>query len=188
MRTIGAALLVILIFAVLAFLSPQYLFYADVPQKSDAIVLFLGNEFKERKSETIKLMEEGYASYFVIPAYGRIVETQNHEAASKRAVASRPSRYPSAYEDTHVEIIEAKRLMDSKGLKSAIFVSSPYHMRRIKIIADSVFPKETYQTLFVPTRFEKKGSGLWFRNEQETKKVLSEYSKIAWFMIYSRVM
>lgn len=188
MRTIGAALFVILIFAVLVVFAPHYLFYADLPQRSDAIVLFLGNEFKERRSETLKLMEEGYASYFIIPAYGRIVEAVNHEAASKKAIASRPNKYPGAYEDTHVEIIEAKRLMDSKGLKSAILVSSPHHMRRIKIIAKRVFPQEAYRMAFVPTRFEKKNEGIWFLNEQETKKVLSEYGKIAWFLVYSMVM
>ncbi len=184
MKTLAAALFIIMIFAGLVVYAPNYLFYADVPQKSDAIVLFLGNEFRERKGEALKLIEEGYASYLVIPAYGRIVESSNHGAASKGAIASRPPRYPSAYEDTHVEIIEAKRLIDDKGLKSVIFVSSPHHMRRIKIITGNVFPKGTYRTVFVPTRFEMKNNGLWFLNGQEVKKVMSEYGKIAWFFLY----
>ena len=64
------------------------------------------------------------------------------------------SSYPSFYEDTHIEIIEAQKRMSDYGLKSAIFVSSPHHMRRIKLIAEKVFKSNNYNFYYVPTRYE----------------------------------
>lgn len=186
MKALGAAIIVVLIFAGFVLYAPNYLFYADTPRKSDAVVLFLGNEFKERRSEAVKLVQEGYVNFFIIPAYGRLVEAQKHPEASKRVAPFRSIHYPSYYEDTHIEIIETKKLMDKKGLRSAIFVSSPYHMRRIKTITDRVFPKDSYTVVFVPTRFEKVTNGFWFLNESDLKKVASEYGKIAWFFIYQQ--
>jgi len=184
MKTLAAALAVILAFAGLVVYAPHYLFYADAPRRADAVVLFLGNEYRERRAEAVKLMAEGYAGYLVIPAYGRVAEAGKHGEASRNVVPSRPSHYPVVYEDTHIEIIEAKRLMDGRGLTSAIFVSSPYHMRRIKLISDRVFTGGTYITTFVPTRFEKRKEGLWFLHESEIKKVTSEYGKILWYFMY----
>jgi len=122
MKTLAAALAVILAFAGLVVYAPHYLFYADAPRRADAVVLFLGNEYRERRAEAVKLMAEGYAGYLVIPAYGRVAEAGKHGEASRNVVPSRPSHYPVVYEDTHIEIIEAKRLMDGRGLTSAIFV------------------------------------------------------------------
>ena len=184
MRTFAAAVVVILAFAGLVVYAPSYLFYADPPRKSDAVVLFLGNEYKERRAEAVKLMAEGYAAHLVIPAYGRVAEAGKHGEASRNVVPSRPSHYPVVYEDTHIEVIEAKMLMDRNGLTSAIFVSSPHHMRRIKLITDRVFTGGAYQTTFVPTRFEKRKEGFWFLHESEIKKVTSEYGKILWFFLY----
>ena len=82
-------------------------------------------------------------------------------------------------QNTHLEILEAKRLMKERGLKSAIFVSSPYHMRRIKIIAGSVFGEDgEYALAFVPTGFEKLPAGLSGLCKYAYQSVIQEYLKI----------
>ena len=79
--------------------------------------------------------------------------------------------------------------MEGLGFTSAIFVSSPYHMRRINIIAKSVFldPKNTptFKLYFVPTRYETPHLNFWLLNIHDLRFVLMEYSKIFWFFIYS---
>ncbi|MHB8110852.1 MAG: YdcF family protein [Syntrophorhabdaceae bacterium] len=184
MKLFTAAIGVIIIIAVLMYYAPNYLLYAEHPEKADAIVLFLGNEYKERRAEANRLLAEGYAAYLLIPAYGKLAKTPHHVKAYRNGVPVRPSGYPVVYEDTHVEILEAKRLMDKNGLKSALFVSSPHHMRRIKLIADRVFTEEAYHNTYVPTRFEKQNPGAWFLRQSDVKKVTSEYGKIAWFFLY----
>ena len=77
-----------------------------------------------------------------------------------------------------------KAMMDELGFKSANFVSSPYHMRRVKLIADRVFAGGNYNLSFVPSRYEETHKNLWWLNKYDLKWVLSEYSKIIWFLLY----
>ena len=183
MKVFAAAIAVLVVCAVLFVRAPTYLVCSDRPQKADAVVLFLGNEYRDRKAEAIRLIRDGYAEYLLVPAYGKLARVPDFERSWRNGSPSRPSHYPVVYEDTHIEVLEAKRLMDKEGLTSAIFVSSPYHMRRIRLIADRVFPAN-YRILFVPTRFEKPINSLWFLEESNIRRIIGEYGKIAWFFIY----
>jgi uncharacterized SAM-binding protein YcdF (DUF218 family) len=91
---------------------------------------------------------------------------------------------PDFYEDTHLEIIDAQKVMSDYGLNSAIFISSPYHMRRIKLIATKVFDLNKGGFYFVPTRYEKVPVNYWELSSADWKKVRREYGKILWFYIY----
>ena len=91
---------------------------------------------------------------------------------------------PDFYEDTHLEIIDAQKVMSDYGLNSAIFISSPYHMRRIKLIAAKAFDLNKGGFYFVPTRYEKVPVNYWELSSADWKKVRREYGKILWFYIY----
>ncbi len=184
MKAFAAAIAVLIVLALLFVRAPVYLVYSEKPQKAEAVILFLGNEYKERRAEAVRLIRDGYADYLLIPAYGRLVKAPGLDRSSRNGIPSRPAHYPVVYEDTHIEVLEAKKLMDRNGLTSAIFVSSPYHMRRIRLIAGRVFTGGDYRMTFVPTRFEKQVESLWFFNGPAIRKVVGEYSKIAWFFLY----
>ncbi|HUH65868.1 MAG TPA: hypothetical protein VLZ07_05495, partial [Syntrophales bacterium] len=139
--------------------APRYLAYADMPVRSDAVVLFVGPDNKARQEDANRLMGEGFARYLFIPALGKVIDTQAGIAAAdtKRANPKviisglKPKPY---FENTHVEVLEAKRMMEKHNLTSAIFVSSPVHMRRIKIITDKIFQGYSLKVIFVPVRGE----------------------------------
>jgi uncharacterized SAM-binding protein YcdF (DUF218 family) len=166
---------------------PRYLTYADKPLRSDALVLFVGLDNKARQEDANRLMSEGYARYLFIPAYGRITEAASlaSPAGAKKANPEliisglKPRRY---FENTHVEVLEAKRMLEQYGLKSAIFVSSPDHMRRIKIIAERIFPEEAVRIVFVPIRVEPAHQDPMLSDYRRMGK---EYVKIIWFLMYS---
>jgi hypothetical protein len=93
-------------------------------------------------------------------------------------------------------------MLESLDCRSAILVSSPYHMRRIRIIAAHVFksvqspPLKTPDSSLpsregqregeeqeersgftlhtVPSRYETSGNGIWFFNKNERYFVLTE--------------
>ncbi|MGZ6208316.1 MAG: YdcF family protein [Syntrophales bacterium] len=175
------------IFFVALYYGPRYLTYADKPLRSDAVVLFLGPDNKARQEDASRLMSEGYARYLFIPAYGRITEAESVSSpagtrkANPKLIISglKPRPY---FENTHVEVLEARRMMEQYGLKSAIFVSSPEHMRRIKIIAEKIFYKEPVQIVFVPIRVEPAHQDLTLADYRRMGK---EYVKIIWFLMYS---
>ena len=178
--------------------APHYLLYADAPVKSDAIVLFVGQDNRARQEEANLLITQGYARYFLIPAYGKIQDILGHDPISPEIGIVSPDvlKTKSYFESTHVEVLEAKRMMERLGISSAILVSSPYHMRRIRIIADYVFTPGSFPPFVkegqggfklytVPTRHETSGETFWLFNNHERKFVLTEYMKIGWFLLYS---
>lgn len=183
-------ILFVMTVAGIVLLSPQYLLYSTSYEKADAIIILLGPDFKARKKEANELMSKGMADYLIIPAYHKIYEIddkkqnllpyfKSHESDNRRVIS-----YPGFYEDTHIEIIEAQRVMSDYGLKSAIFVSSPHHMRRIKIIAGRVFKSDNYIFYFVATRYENIPFKFWELSSSDWRKIRREYSKILWFIMY----
>jgi len=188
--TCFSILLVLAICFVMLYYGPPYLTYADKPLRSDAVVLFVGPDNKARQEDANRLMHEGYARYLFIPAYGRIMEasslstTTGTKKANPKLIITglKPRPY---FENTHVEVLEAKRMMEQYGLKSAIFVSSPVHMRRIKIITDKIFHEEPVKIVFVPIRVEPAPQDFFDLTLSDYKRMGKEYVKIIWFLMYS---
>ncbi|KAF0219927.1 MAG: hypothetical protein FD174_1651 [Geobacteraceae bacterium] len=175
--------------------SPHYLTCSDVPQKSDAVVLFIGPESEARLNEARELIRAGYARYLVIPAYGETLQITTNgmrEVASKKLLLKsetlttrKAAYYKKYYEDTHVEALEAKRMMDEHGLRSAILVSSPYHMRRIKLIGSRVFGRSLYSLTLAPTRFQASYTVADWLNKERRETIFSEYLKMGWYLFYA---
>jgi hypothetical protein len=172
--------------------SPRFLLYSSEYKKAKAIILLLGPDFKARQKEAYRLINDGMADYLIIPAYHKICRIYDKGTMkylspnlySFKSGQKNIASSPNFYEDTHLEIIEAQKVMSIYGLKSAILVSSPYHMRRIKIIAMKVFDTNKGDFYFVPTRYEKVPANCWELSLADWKKVRNEYGKILWFFLY----
>jgi hypothetical protein len=172
--------------------SPRFLLYSSEYKKAKAIILLLGPDFKARQKEANKLINDGMADYLIIPAYHKtyriydkgMMKYLSSNLYSFKSGQKNITSSPSFYEDTHLEIIDAQKIMSDYGLNSAIFISSPYHMRRIKIIAMRVFDANKYDFYFVPTRYEKAPADCRELSLADWKKVRNEYGKILWFFLY----
>ncbi len=180
-------LVAVLLAGAVLYCAPRFLVCADQPVKSDAIVLFLGGRHMVREKEAARLMNQGLSRYLIIPAFHRVIARgyppQPAPVGWINSGVSKP--LPCYYEATHVEAIYAKQIMNRLGLKSAIMVSSPYHMRRIKMISRSVFGEEARTYKYVPTPFENDPAEFWKMDLSNWKFVLEELIKICWFGIYS---
>jgi hypothetical protein len=189
-------MLISLLLAVLASLviyAPTYLTYADHPVRSDVVILFIGPDYPSRMKEARRLIQEGYADQLFVPANGKKYRALRQEAlVTLEPVPGdigkkvwKQSKSPSRFqEETHWEAIKAKAMMDESGLKSAILVSSPYHMRRIKLIAGIIMNSSRYDLCYVPTRYESAGNGWWWISKFDLKWITSEYAKMIWFLSY----
>jgi DUF218 domain len=185
-------ILILMILGGFILYSPRFLLYSSQYKKANAIILFLGPDFKARQKEAYRLINDGMTDYLIIPAYHkayRIYDKGPIKYLSSNLYSSESDQKnitspPSFYEDTHLEIIEAQKVMSSYGLNSAIFVSSPYHMRRIKLIVMKIFDTNKGDFYFVPTSYEKAPANYWELSFADWKKVRKEYGKILWFFLY----
>jgi len=185
-------ILIILSLSGLILSAPYYLLYSSPYKKADAIVVLLGPDFNARQKEAYDLINERMADYLIIPAYNKtyrvfdkgVIEYLPDNFPQLKTMKKNVDAPPYFYEDTHWEIIKAKKVMSHYGLRSAIFVSSPYHMRRIKIIVIRVFENNDYEFYFIPTHYEQTPAVFWELSSADWKKVAREYGKILWFYIY----
>ncbi len=174
-----------LLTGIAAYHAPRFLVYADRPIKSDAVVLFLGGDFTARKKEAARLLYENYGKFLIIPSYRKVISLEKIPFFSAGRGPGEFKAYPRFYEKTHVELLYAKNMMDTMGLRSAIMVSSPYHMMRIRIIAGRVFGKQSNFFSYTPTPFENDPIRLRDMDRTDWMFVISEYIKICWFQLYS---
>ena len=222
MERMRKGLFSILAFLILTSLlySPQFLAYGDYARKADAVILFLGRDDGAREKEAMALLKNDFADYLLIPArleafryrggdLQRIllrssqrirhsdINTQgfvllNPERYQKTFIRLPSGGYRGRWENTHVEVFRARRMMEDFGMRSALMVSSPIHMRRIKVISSQLFnlphdrlTGESFLLSFVSTRYERCPGFLWFLTPSDLQAVSLEYAKIAWFEIYN---
>lgn len=186
-------LILVMVMVVLAagmFYAPQYLAYSTNYTKVDAIIILLGPDSSARLRHARDLIKKGMADYLIIPAYNKTYHVDQgtikllpNKTDKKNINGENNPVVPQYYEDTHLELIEAKKTMKMYGQKSAIFVSSPYHMRRIQLMVNKEFDYH-YESYFSPTPYDPAPLNVWELKASDWKKVRREYTKILWFIIY----
>jgi len=190
-KRIGMMLLVMIVLAAGVFYAPRFLAYSTGCARADAVVVLLGPVFHDRDRYARDLMNRGMADTLLIPAYQKIFTVDRGKLRPAfvrkdpdRLNANQGDEASPYYEDTHLELIEAKRIMRQTGQTTAIFVSSPYHMRRIRIMVGKLFGSSEGHC-FLPTPYQKAPVNAWELKASDWKKVGREYVKIAWFLVYS---
>ena len=179
---------ILLLFSVIYL--PEYLVYSDKLTNADSIIVFEGSPIESRVKEAKRLFLEGYSKKIIIPSNGLIIE--NIDRMSLRKVRRHKKEgyiiigkdKPDFYENTHIEMLNVKKNIETYNFKSLIFVSSPFHMRRLKIISGKVLADNKLKIIFVPSRFEKAYTNEWFSHWNKIQWVVSEYVKIGWFLLY----
>lgn len=193
-RTFKKSLLIfMMVWVVLAaglFYAPRFLAYSTRCARADAVIILLGPIFSDRERHARDLVEQGMADFLLIPAHNK---TYTVDRGTIKQIPGKTEKNsinenldlaaPSYYEDTHLELIKAKKTMKMYGQKSAIFVSAPYHMRRIRMMVDKEFGSLSGY-YFSPTPYEAAPLNAWELKASDWKKVWREYVKILWFMIY----
>lgn len=201
-------LAIIPIIGFMLILASHYLLYSDAPQKSDIIILFPDPALDAIRREARQLIGDGYSKYLCIPTSFSLYQVDQNKTGFtavlnpkvKPGIGRSLRRFedkismdyflkikeecgvPGYFENTHVEMLLAKKIMDACLFKSAIFVSSPFHMRRIKMIAGRVFDS-SYDIKLAPSRFEKK-FGIPELSLESLQHVFMEFPKIIWFLCY----
>lgn len=193
--TILAVAFVLGVVLSLSYKAPYYLMYREEPRKADCIIPLLGNEYLERKKEAYQLIAEGFSSVLLIPPRYRLVKVTDRQEKMDLQVKEELSELSIRaykvnpqyrwYENTHIELIMAREYMLAYGFDSAIIVSSPYHMRRVKLLASNVFPRNEYDITCVPDRYESMYNP-WWADRKGIMWISREYTKIAWFLFYHR--
>lgn len=190
-RSLAALLLIIM----LVWNIPRFLIYSESPEPSDAIVYFLGSPYKDREDQVRRLVDEKIADTILVPARGLAIQSSDLPESGSIArlhgekvipppVRKQRSRLQRR-EGTHLEVIAARAMMERMAISSAVFVSSPYHMRRIKLMTWWEFRNSNCRIRFVAAEDDAVTPARWLFNEDDRQWVKNECLKILWFLVYA---
>lgn len=175
----------------------KYLIVQDKLGHADVIVVLSGNGSRYRYAA--KLFKEGYAKYVLLnyneeDTYNVIgVKFDPQEMIKDFAVSNgipaerilTEGRCTSTYED----ILYAKENILKNQFKSAIIVSNNFHMRRVYLTFQKIFKEGKIKAIFIPVPMEISGinPNIWWTNEDDFLKVITEYIKLSFYYFKYRI-
>ncbi|MBN2453528.1 MAG: YdcF family protein [Candidatus Omnitrophica bacterium] len=148
-RTMMKSLIAALAFYLLVFYTPivwvlaQPLIVSDPPKKVDAIVVLgggigesgkVGQGYEERAEYAVELYKKGYASYIIFSSgYIHILEETlvMKALALSLGVPENAIVLENRVSNTHDSVLFTREILDKKGWKKIILLTSPYHMLRV---------------------------------------------------------
>ena len=170
----------------------NYLIYSRIPNKPvDCIVLLYGPEFDLRCQKAVSVAQARLTDLIYFPLTNS-VKTVGPEGIPLKSYGDTTINVPYSklieqerlnhLENTHLELLVAKSFVRNKEVHSIAIISSPYHMRRVKLMADRLFNPEVERYYLSPNNYS---SNLgWIFNLSELKWIFKETFKIAWFLFY----
>jgi len=192
------AAILVAAFIYLVLLEPiaRFLIINDPPKPGESLVVLGGGLGVQRVIHAVKLYEKGIAPIIILTGQemefdGRKIRFKDIKLTEPRLAGMLAKMYgvpedflffeersQSTYEDAKY----VKEDLLKMGLRSAIIVSDPFHMRRVSMIFRKVF-KDTHVSLtFSPADDgEFLLGGLW--SPGEIKYILTEYTKIVYYII-----
>ncbi len=154
-------------------LGEHLIFQQPTPQQADVIVI-LGNwdDTIVRVRAGADLYKAGVAKAIFVP---RMEQMGGAEEIKKMGIniPENPQEVTSTWDEAQ----EVGNLIDHRGYKSVILVTSKYHSRRAYLIfKDALKGKAT--VISAPSPYDTSDPDLWWKREKDAKKVFMEYQKL----------
>jgi uncharacterized SAM-binding protein YcdF (DUF218 family) len=171
----------------------EQLVIKDLPQKSDAIVVFSGDgevsyqnlSYQKRALDAVGLFNKGYADKIFLSS-GRkqtiddveIIKLYLTSKGVPKASINILSKYPNS---TYQNVKMVKESLDKYNVNSILFLTSPFHSRRSLLLWKENAPEIN---LVIPDlRVSSSKDAQWGVELNEIKVILYEYAAILhnWF-------
>ena len=159
---------------------------------ADAVVVLAGSykEDKERIAEGADLIRQGKGNVLILPLRHPAIDwpwvvqyfdlrrdLPEHQVHIGR---STPKDEPiiEKFGGTYVEAHKTVEILQKLALKSAIIVSSAYHMRRAQMAFDRYRSATRIDFYYHPVETGLEDDRLWWLNAKYVTKILKEYQKV----------
>ncbi len=159
-------------------------------ERSDAIIVISGDEGLARYREGIRLYRAGWASVLIFSGAAQDHYESNAEVMRKMAIEEGvpPAAILTDHfgGDTYGNAVHTRTLMEQHGLKSAILVTSPYHLHRAALTFRGVYNGSGIRVIgrSAPDGEWRKQS--WWLRDDTRELTLRELEKLAYVTLTGR--
>lgn len=155
----------------------RFLPLSEAPKQADVIIVLSGGG--GRVEQAVELFKEGIAPYMLLSAVSENAGPSGdmHQTALALGIPEEAILTEDAAQSTYQNAQFTLPIMKQHGFKSAIVVSSDFHMRRVKFIFDHVYKKSGIELTYIGSDSGYHAKTWWSdRNSRET--TFNEYTKM----------
>lgn len=160
----------------------RFLVVTDKPAPADVLVVPSGDR-GERLEYAVRLHREGLADRLLLsggPIYADLTEA---DLLRRHALTLGVPEYKIIMEpraaNTYQNALYTREKMEYYGLDSAIVVSSPYHMRRVRALFDEVYKGSDIRLVYLPVKDSWFDPERWWESAAGRRLVAGEYLRLA---------
>ncbi|WP_165613546.1 YdcF family protein [Desulfotruncus arcticus] len=143
------------------------------------VLVTLGGDL-DRELYAAELYRQGLAPKIIMSGCGSSA-AKMAKKATKAGVRARDIILEEHAVSTYENAIYSKGIMLAQNFKSAIIVSSPYHMRRTKLVFERVFKNTGVKLLYSPTNNSDFNVDGQCSSERDKEIVRREYIKLIYY-------
>jgi len=148
------------------------------PEKVDVLIALGGGSERERYAA--ELYRLGFAPGIIMSGCGKAARHMAKEAI-RLGVKEQDIIIEEKSRSTYENALYSRDILSAQNFKSAIVVTSPYHMRRTKLVFERVFKNTGVKLLYCSTRDSGFNADGWCRSEKDRQVVRREYIKLIYY-------
>ena len=149
----------------------RWLVPAEPPRQADVVIVLSGDP--ARTVMGINLYRLGYAPYLLFTSGDSSMEAE----AVSNGVPSRAIILEKRADSTYENALYSKTLVEQHGFRSALVVSSDYHMLRSRLTFLKVYKNTGIALTFSSISDPRFNAGCWWTNGRNIRHVLREISR-----------
>jgi len=185
-RGLRALLLLLIMAAAALFYAGRFLVYDENPRKADVIIVLAGDK-GTRTEKGVELYQEGYAPYLIMSGgeiyHGLIIGDLMKEHATELGVPPEAVISEPEASSTYENAVFTRNILEEQGFKTALVVSSNYHMRRVKYVFDKEFKNTGIALTYVAAADPNFDPAHWWENNESCLYVFNEYIKFVGYIL-----
>lgn len=179
----------------------KYLIKSDIPQKSDAVIVLMGNIpdrvletydlFRTGHTKQIIIVEENMGSDVILEERGIHLISNTQQCRSILVKLGIPSNniicIPGNARSTQEEALLTRAYLQTRPeISSLTIVTSSIHSRRANIIFKNAFRKKelSVRVYSCPSKYSVFNEKEWWKKKNDTQSILLEYIKILNFLVF----
>lgn len=159
-----------------------FLVQADELQPAEVLVVLSGDR-GERMEYAYSLYEQGLAGLFILSGGPLYADLSEADLLRRHAVILGVPEGKIIMEtkaaNTYQNAVYTRKLMELYGLESAIVVSSPYHMRRVRLLFEEAYAGSGIKLAYAPVEKSWFEPERWWTSSAGWRLVGTEYVKLA---------
>jgi len=160
----------------------RFLIVQDAIERADVIVVLAGGRGDERVRQAAQLYREGFAPTVLLSGGETMAGISIPEVQRRQALAyGIPARALVIEGDSTSTREQAERvrpMLEARGIRRAIVVTSSFHTRRTRYVFRKVFRGSGIDVRVYPVQDDRFSPEAWWTRDQDTEDLVLEYIKL----------